>query len=472
MSEVTKPLTDLTPAQRAALFQQLQQRRRQEVPPQPRIERQPRTTNRFPLSFAQQRIWFLDQFEPNNPQYNIPQAFRIRGALDGEVLERVLHEIVRRHEALRTTFDSENGSAVQVISARAPLVMHTIDLRDQPDFEREAVAREIMSEDARRAFELARGPFLRVRLMQLADEDHILFINMHHIVSDVWSYGVLFRELTILYRAFSEGRSSPLTELPIQYVDFAQWQRATLQGDVLNRQIDYWKRQLVNTPPLELPTDRPRPAVRLEYLGRVDQQVKVRGYRIELGEIEGALAAVPGVRQAVVVAQAEGMGSQRLVAYLVVEPGADTRAAALRTLLKARLPEYMIPAVFVTLDRLPLTPNGKVDRRSLPAPDALDAAPEPDAVGPRSPLEAQLLDLWQAVLGRPVHSVHDNFFALGGHSLMATQVMARVRSRFDVEVSLRTLFEAPTVAGLAEAIVEQELAQADPALLAELVNSL
>jgi acyl carrier protein len=173
-----------------------------------------------------------------------------------------------------------------------------------------------------------------------------------------------------------------------------------------------------------------------------------------------------------VVAQAEPTGSQRLVAYLVVEPGADTGAATLRAFLKTRLPEYMIPAIFVTLDRLPLTPNGKVDRRSLPAPDAVDAAPDPDAVGPRSPLEAQLLDLWQNILGRPVHGVHDNFFALGGHSLMATQVMARVRSQFDVKISLRTLFEAPTVAGLAEAIVEQELAQADPLLLAELLGNL
>jgi amino acid adenylation domain-containing protein len=217
---------------------------------------------------------------------------------------------------------------------------------------------------------------------------------------------------------------------------------------------------------------RYRPDGRLEYLGRVDQQVKVRGFRIELGEIETALAQAAGVRQAVVVAQAEPTGSQRLVAYLVVEPGADTGAATLRAFLKTRLPEYMIPAIFVTLDRLPLTPNGKVDRRSLPAPDAVDAAPDPDAVGPRSPLEAQLLDLWQNILGRPVHGVHDNFFALGGHSLMATQVMARVRSQFDVKISLRTLFEAPTVAGLAEAIVEQELAQADPLLLAELLGNL
>lgn len=269
MTEVTKHLTDLTPAQRAALFQQLQQRRLHEAPPRQQIERQPRTTNRFALSFAQQRLWFLDQFEPNNPQYNIPQAFRIRGVLDGEVLERVLHEIVRRHEALRTTFDTENGRAVQVISARAPLVMHSIDLRDQPDFEREAVAREIMGEDARQPFELARGPFLRVRLMQLDDGDHILYFNMHHIVSDVWSYAVLFRELTILYRAFIQGQPSPLPDLPVQYVDFSLWQRAILQGDVLNQQIDYWKDQLVNTPPLELPTDRPRPPVRT-YRGTIE----------------------------------------------------------------------------------------------------------------------------------------------------------------------------------------------------------
>ncbi len=210
------------------------------------------------LSFAQQRLWFLDQLEPNNPLYNIPWAFRLAGSLNVEALHQSLNELVRRHEVLRTTFHTEDNQPVQVIAPDLQLELPLTDLGQS--LAAEAEARRLVLEDASRPFDLSRGPLLRSVLLRLAAEDHILAINVHHIVSDRWSIGVFTQELIALYGAFSEGKPSPLPELPFQYADAAAWQRQWLQGEVLEREVAYWKKQLEGAPQvLEIPTDRPRP---------------------------------------------------------------------------------------------------------------------------------------------------------------------------------------------------------------------
>src|SRR5262245_11294765 len=215
----------------------------------------------LPLSFAQERLWFLDQLEPSSPVYNVPSGMRLRGPLNITALERSLNEIVRRHEALRTTFSMVEGQPVQTISPSLNLLLPIMDLGHLPAGERDAEIRRLGAKEARRPFDLARGPLLRVTLLRLDDEDHVLLLTMHHIVSDGWSIGVLHRELSILYEAFSNGKPNPLPPLFIQYADFAVWQRNWLQEEVLKPQLSYWKSQLYGMPVLQLPTDRPRPAV-------------------------------------------------------------------------------------------------------------------------------------------------------------------------------------------------------------------
>jgi len=216
----------------------------------------------LPLSFAQQRLWLVDQLEPGNPVYNMPSPVRLRGELARALLERIFGEIVRRHEALRTTFLARDGRPVQVIAASHPLDLPLVDLTGLPAVEREARARALAREEAGRPFDLQGGPLLRLTLVRMEERDHLLLLTVHHIVSDGWSMGVLLREIAALHEAFAQGRPSPLPELPVQYADFAVWQRGWLQGEVLRGQLDHWKRQLAGAPQvLALPTDRPRPGV-------------------------------------------------------------------------------------------------------------------------------------------------------------------------------------------------------------------
>jgi amino acid adenylation domain-containing protein len=227
----------------------------------PAIQPAPRD-KALPLSFAQQRLWFLDQLHPGNAAYNIFAAVRLTGALHVTALEQSISEIIRRHEALRTTFVVEKGEPVQRISPPAPFKLSRMDLRDISDAEQEAQARQLLSEEALRPFDLAEGPLFRCALLQLGEEEYVLQLSMHHIVSDGWSMGVLIRELQTLYGAFSRQLPSPLPELTIQYADFAHWQRQWLQGEVLENQLLYWKQQLKGElPVLELPLDHPRPAI-------------------------------------------------------------------------------------------------------------------------------------------------------------------------------------------------------------------
>jgi len=228
-----------------------------QAPPIERISR----GGDLPLSFAQQRLWFIDQMEPGNPSYNMSGAVRLTGSLNITALEESLNEIVRRHESLRTTFSSVNGQPVQVITPASKLVLSVMNLDNCPETEREAQARKLVTEEAPRPFDLSQGPLFRVYLLRLGEQEHILLFNVHHIVSDEWSLGVLIRELAALYDAFCNGRPSPLPELPIQYADFAHWQRQWLRGENLEAQLSYWRQQLGgNLPVLKLPFDRQPPA--------------------------------------------------------------------------------------------------------------------------------------------------------------------------------------------------------------------
>ncbi|HYN83767.1 MAG TPA: amino acid adenylation domain-containing protein, partial [Pyrinomonadaceae bacterium] len=214
-----------------------------------------------PLSFAQQRLWFLDQLEEGGAAYHIAASVRLRGALDVSSFERAVGEVVRRHEVLRTTFVSVDGGPVQSVAAPAPVRVPVVDLSEVTRDERDAEARRLAAEEARAPFDLARGPLLRTTLLRLDADEHLLLLTMHHIVSDGWSMGVLVREIAALYESFVTGGAHALAELPIQYADFAVLQREWLRGDALGAQLDYWKRQLAGKlPPLELPADRPRPA--------------------------------------------------------------------------------------------------------------------------------------------------------------------------------------------------------------------
>ncbi|MEZ2304644.1 MAG: amino acid adenylation domain-containing protein [Microcoleus sp.] len=219
------------------------------------------------LSFAQQRLWFMDKLVPNNPFYNVPAAVLMTGAIDFAALQQSFNEIVRRHEALRTIFVAVNGQPVQKIVAAFDVPIAVLDLCNWPPAKRDIEADRLMTQEAQRPFNLATGPLLRVTLLQLSEAEYLLMLNMHHIVSDGWSIGVLIRELGVLYPAFSSQKPSPLRELSIQYADFARWQRDRLQGDVLEAQLAYWRRQLDGVSMLNLPTDRPRPAIQ-SYRGK------------------------------------------------------------------------------------------------------------------------------------------------------------------------------------------------------------
>ena len=228
----------------------------------PPIERRERV-GELPLSFAQQRLWFLDQLEPGSSSYNVPVAVRLKGRLNKEALDQTLTEVVRRHEVLRTRFSTVSGRAVQVIDEPEPVELEVVELSELEVDEREARMRWLAAQEAALPFDLSRGPLLRVKLLRLDEQEHVALLTMHHIVSDGWSVGVLIKEVGALYAAYAAKQESPLEELPIQYADFALWQRDYLQGEVLEQQLAYWREQLSDAPTLiYLPTDHERPAAR------------------------------------------------------------------------------------------------------------------------------------------------------------------------------------------------------------------
>lgn len=216
----------------------------------------------IPLSFAQQRLWFLDQLEPGNRVYHIPTLVRLKGALNIEVLSAALDEIVRRHEILRTTFPTVDAHPYQMILPPAPVVIEKVDLRHVPRELREENLRRLADLQIQKPFDLARGPLLRVALYMMEEQQHVLCLTVHHIICDALSVPIFIGELNVLYSAFSSGGASPLPELPLQYADVAAWEREWLRDEVLESHIQYWRQTLEGAPQtLELPTDFPRPSV-------------------------------------------------------------------------------------------------------------------------------------------------------------------------------------------------------------------
>ena len=216
----------------------------------------------LPLSFAQQRLWFLDQLDPGCSAYNIPTAYRLIGQLNITALEQSLNEILQRHEVLRTTFPSQDGQPKPVLTPQTNLTLPVVDLEEFPETERKVIVQQLAKEEAQQPFDLATGPLFRFKLLRLAAVEHVLLLTIHHIVFDGWSYDILFQELAALYEAWSTDKPSLLPSPSIQYADFANWQRQWLQGEVLESQLSYWKQQLSgHLPILQLPTDYPRPTV-------------------------------------------------------------------------------------------------------------------------------------------------------------------------------------------------------------------
>ncbi|MEW6732935.1 MAG: amino acid adenylation domain-containing protein [Acidobacteriota bacterium] len=227
--------------------------------------------DKIPLSLEQQRLWFLDQIEPNNPFYNIATAIRLTGRLNINALEETFTEILRRHEVLRTSFVLVDGEPGQLITPYLRVVLPIEDLRSLPKSLRESEARDIAKLEVQQPFDLTQCPLWRLRLLQLDDEDQILLVTMHHIISDGWSMGILVHETVALYAAFIEGSPSSLSQLPIQYADYALWQHQKSQEEILKTQLTYWRKQLSGTPAItELTTDRPRPAVQ-SFRGTVER---------------------------------------------------------------------------------------------------------------------------------------------------------------------------------------------------------
>ncbi len=263
MSTSTKEEIDTLSEDKVELLRLLVERkgrRTQKISPHPRSDGT--RAGRLPTSWAQQRLWFIDQMEGGSAAYNFTLALSLRGVLDQKLLRQSLDALVLRHEVLRTTFVSAEGSLCQEIKSEGHFELKLVDLTRCEEGVREAQIQLQKAEESKGLFDLRVGPLVRGRLVRVRDEQHLLLVTIHHIVSDGWSMGIFLRELSELFRAFQEGRSDPLDPLPLQYADYAQWQRQWFQGEVLERQLSYWRARLAGAAPqLDLPTDRPRPEV-------------------------------------------------------------------------------------------------------------------------------------------------------------------------------------------------------------------
>ena len=267
MSDFAKRIAALSPQQREKLLKKLSQSKSESASPtadereftqSPPISQTGETV--FPLSAAQQRLWFLEQLVGKSPFYNVPGAVEIQGVLDANLLQRCFSETIRRHQVLRTRFAKQNGEPVQIVDPPFQLEMPVVDLQQTDPSCKEEKAQQLAREEAEKPFDLTKSPLLRTKLLRLERDRHLLVFISHHIISDAWSRTVMLRELTALYQAFSEGQPSPLPELSLQYVDFAVWQNQWLQGETMQKQLDYWQQKLHPLPPvLELPVAHSRP---------------------------------------------------------------------------------------------------------------------------------------------------------------------------------------------------------------------
>jgi amino acid adenylation domain-containing protein len=264
MNNNRKRIADLSPTEKRKLLTHL-------------LRQEAKEPKSFPLSFNQQQLWLLDQFEPDNPAYNLATAVSLVGSLNLPVLEQSFNEILRRHEALRTTFSSAEGRPTQIVVPSLNLEIPVIDIQELPEDMQESEVLKLATRESQHPFNLTQGPLLRVTLLRLGEKKHALLLAIHHIISDQWSIGILIQEVAILYKAFSDGKSSPLPEPPAQYTDFALWQRQRLRGQFLEEQLSYWKQQLSSPlPVLQLPTDRLRPKIRT-FSGSCQLQIYPKG---------------------------------------------------------------------------------------------------------------------------------------------------------------------------------------------------
>jgi hypothetical protein len=255
MTNLEQRLAALTPEARRKLLLRAQQKKGKSA----QIQKRPQTsdTNGLPLSFAQQRLWFLSKLDPQSGAYNMPAVIHFSGSLDSAALERSFNTIMQRHEILRTSFSEQDGEPRQNIASVTHFHIPVIDLRTLASVEEQVNL--LAQQELQRPFDLTQGPLLRIYLLQIDTDEHILLFTMHHIVSDGWSIGVVMQELSIIYQAETQGKEPLLPVLPIQYADYVLWQRSVLQGEALERQLDYWRQQLANAPTvLDIPTDRPR----------------------------------------------------------------------------------------------------------------------------------------------------------------------------------------------------------------------
>ena len=551
----------------------------------------------LPLSSAQHRLWFLDQLEPGNHAYNLAHAMEISGELDVNALRQSFDALVERHEILRTRFVDLDGTPYQQIDLSAQADWQLLDLSKLPTDRREAEARQLLETESRRPLDLAAGPMLRVMLLQLDAERFLLLFTLHHIISDGWSAEIFARELGAFYEAFTLNTASSLTELTVQYADFAAWQREEFARGALQSQIAYWKEHLADAPPvLNLPTDYIRTeeesyrgaketlslradlANRLKALGRAHDatlfMTLLAAFNVMLARYSGDKDIVVGTpvagRTRVEVEPLVGMFVNTLPLRAKVSPE-QTVGELISTVRQASLAAYTNQDVpFETLvnelqsdrssghdpifqvtfalqsGRTPVPQLGNLNVQALelhsdttkfdlslgvidggedlslvityrtnlfaaesvrlmladfqllleafaanPAQQLCDlpaltwipkqsAAHRPAAtftepaqyIAPSTPIEEKLVSIWTEVLAIERIGVEDNFFMLGGHSLMATQLIGRIRNAFGYELPLRRLFQTPTVSGLAKAIYESQTTDTEDdeflALLAEL----
>lgn len=262
MNDLAARIAALSPEQRAR-FEESLKAKGLRLPEVDHIPRRPREDVRlFPTSIDQERLWFIEQLQPGNSAYNIFSASRIKGPLDATLMERVVNELIARHEVLRTTFTVVDDQPMQLIQPRMEITLTPVDLQSLPPEKREHEALRLVTEDFSRPFDLEKGPLLRVGLLRLAEDDHVLHVNMHHTVTDRWSGAIFEQETGLLYEAFANNRPSPLPTLPIQYADYALWQRGRAESEIYRKQAAYWTRRLTGLPfVLEVPTDLPRPAI-------------------------------------------------------------------------------------------------------------------------------------------------------------------------------------------------------------------
>jgi amino acid adenylation domain-containing protein len=533
-----------------------------------------------PQSFAQQRLWFLDQLDPGSGVYNLPSVVRATGPLSIPALTRSLGELIRRHEILRTTFSMNDDDPVQIVRPPFDLPVEVTDLTALPEAQREAEAMRLAGETALQPFDLSCGPLVRARLLRLSDEDHFLVTVFHHIISDGWSLGIFFRELGAIYQAVLKGSPAQLAELRIQYADYSVWQKQQLQGARLDEELAFWREQLSGAPArLELPTDHPRPPVQ-RYRGaqlsaqlspqlsselralsqregvtlfmtllaafqtllhRYAQQEQILigtptagrlaletealiGFFVNTLVLRGDLSGEPTfrellgrTRQRVLGALAhqelpfeklvEELQPQRSLSYSplfqvmfalqnapvngmewgelklnsVKLPGRTAKfdlsldvfeeAVGLRLWLEYDLELFeagtirqMLADFETVLEAVTRDPQQRLSRL-LPEklstacgrqPEPADSQPaeESELIAPRTPTEEIVVETYAGLLRLREVGVNEDFFELGGHSLLAARVIFRLRDLCGVQLSLRSIFETPTAAGLAAAIDE------------------